>query len=65
MNAFSNFALVSADGTVEELKGGEADRDFDPEFPDRFSLVRLLDLDWPCLAVDLPLLGGLLEDGAI
>ena len=48
-------------GTVEEMTGGEADLDFDPEFLGRGGRVGLLDLDWPCFAADLPLLGGLLD----
>ena len=49
-------------GTVEEMTGGEADLDFDPEFLGRGGRVGLLDLDWPCFAADLPLLGGLLDE---
>ena len=51
---------MSVEGTVEELKGGEADLDFDPLL-DGGDRVGLLDLDWPCFAADLPLLGGLLD----
>jgi hypothetical protein len=65
MNAFSNCALAFVEGGVVELPWGECDLDFDPEFPlsvlfDAGGCVGLLDLD-PCLAADLPRLGGLFE----
>jgi hypothetical protein len=55
--------LAFVEDTEEELSIGEADRDFDPDFLVRFGLVGLLELDLPSFVADLPLLGGLLDEG--